>query len=134
MPVVPDSPSVLVPGRPELPAGHFAHHPVDQPAPGRLDPAGPSVGLPEHRDGDKMTEQSDFYDASHDDQFEREMRGYNKRQVDEFVARARSQTREIEDRLARSLDDNERLRLELSSARQEAGSKPPHVEISERVG
>jgi cell division septum initiation protein DivIVA len=135
MPVVPDSPRGLVPGRPELPAGHFAHH-VDPAGPeAGLTAAGPSLGLPEHHDGDTMTQHSEHYvEGSNDDQFEREMRGYNKRQVDEFIARARSQSRELEDRLSRSLDDMERLRLELSSARQEVGAKPPHVEISERVG
>ena len=82
-----------------------------------------------------MSEHHDHLaDVSQDDQFEKEMRGYSRRQVDEFVARARSQARELEDRLARSLDDNERLRLELSSARQAADEKPVHTEISERVG
>jgi cell division septum initiation protein DivIVA len=82
-----------------------------------------------------MSEHHDHYaDASHEDQFEKEMRGYSRRQVDEFVARARSQSRELEDRLSRALDDNERLRLELSSARQAADEKPAHAEISERVG
>ena len=82
-----------------------------------------------------MSEHTDhFADASHEDQFEKEMRGYSRRQVDEFVARARSQSHDLEDRLSRALDDNERLRLELSSARQAADEKPAHAEISERVG
>jgi cell division septum initiation protein DivIVA len=81
-----------------------------------------------------MSEHNEFLADSQEDQFEKEMRGYSRRQVDEFVARARSQSRDLEDRLARSLDDNERLRLELSSARQSSDVKPEHVVISERVG
>ena len=85
-----------------------------------------------------MSEHHDFpADVSQDDQFEKEMRGYSRRQVDEFVARARSQARELENRkkeLSRALGDNERLRLELSSARQAFDEKPAHAEISERVG
>ena len=62
------------------------------------------------------------------------MRGYSRRQVDEFVARSRSQVRDLEERLSRSLDEIERLRLELSAARQGLSGKPAHEEISERVG
>jgi cell division septum initiation protein DivIVA len=73
-------------------------------------------------------------DAEQEDAFEVQMRGYSRRQVDEFVARSRSQIRELEERLSRSLDDSERLRLELSAARQGLSNKPAHEEISERVG
>jgi hypothetical protein len=62
------------------------------------------------------------------------MRGYSRRQVDEFVARTRSQIRDLEERLSRSLDETERVRLELSAARQDLTDKPAHEEISERVG
>ena len=68
-----------------------------------------------------------------EDTFEVQMRGYSRRQVDEYVARTRSQTRDLEERLARSLDDAERLRAELSAARQQAGAKAPHEEVSERM-
>src|ERR1700735_5663879 len=82
-----------------------------------------------------MTEQSDLIlDLDSEDAFEVEMRGYSRRQVDEFVARSRSQTRDLEEQLSRSLDEIERLRLELSSARQAAGDKPAYEEISERMG
>jgi cell division septum initiation protein DivIVA len=73
-------------------------------------------------------------DAEQEDAFEVQMRGYSRRQVDEFVARTRSQIRELEERVSRSLDDSERLRLELSAARQGLSNKPAHEEISERVG
>jgi cell division septum initiation protein DivIVA len=82
-----------------------------------------------------MTSNSDLMpDAEQEDAFEVQMRGYSRRQVDEFVARSRSQIHELEERLSRSLDESERLRLELSAARQGLSTKPPHEEISERVG
>src|SRR5260370_22242460 len=62
------------------------------------------------------------------------MRGYTRRQVDEYGARPKGQLRELEERLSRSLDDTERVRLELSAARQDLSNKPAHEEISERVG
>jgi cell division septum initiation protein DivIVA len=82
-----------------------------------------------------MTDQTDFLsDLGQEDAFEKEMRGYSRRQVDEFVARSRSQARDLEEQLSRSLDEMERLRLELSAARQAAGGKPAYEEISERMG
>jgi cell division septum initiation protein DivIVA len=82
-----------------------------------------------------MTNDSDLMpDLGQEDAFEVQMRGYSRRQVDEFVARTRSQIRELEERLSRSLDDTERVRLELSAARQDLSNKPAHEEISERVG
>src|ERR1035437_6360765 len=82
-----------------------------------------------------MTDQTDLLsDRGQEDTFEKEMRGYSRRQVDEFVARSRSQARDLEEQLSRSLDEIERLRLELSSARQAAGGKPAYEEISERMG
>lgn len=82
-----------------------------------------------------MTDQTDFLsDLGQEDFFEKEMRGYSRRQVDEFVARSRSQTRDLEEQLSRALDEMERLRLELSSARQAASDKPAYEEISERMG
>jgi cell division septum initiation protein DivIVA len=78
-------------------------------------------------------------DLGHEDQFEREMRGYNRRAVDEYVAALRIDVRSLEDgkrdmevRLSQALDDVEQLKLELSTAR--SVGKPPHEEISERIG
>ncbi len=88
-----------------------------------------------HLSGATMTSNSDLMsDSEQEDAFEVQMRGYSRRQVDEFVARARSQIRELEERLSRSLDDSERLRVELSATRQGLSNKPAHEEISERVG
>jgi cell division septum initiation protein DivIVA len=88
-----------------------------------------------HLSGDTMTNDSDLIpDMGQEDAFEVQMRGYSRRQVDEFVARTRSQIRDLEERLSRSLDETERARLELSAARQDLTDKPAHEEISERVG
>jgi cell division septum initiation protein DivIVA len=82
-----------------------------------------------------MTNDADLIpDLDHEDAFEVQMRGYSRRQVDEFVARSRSQIRDLEERLSHALDELERLRLELSATRQGLSSKPAHEEISERVG
>ena len=72
--------------------------------------------------------------SAHEDAFEMQMRGYSRRQVDEFIARCRSQIRDLEQRLARALDEREEFQRELSVARQQAlGAKPPHEEVSERI-
>jgi cell division septum initiation protein DivIVA len=83
-----------------------------------------------------MTEHIDLIpDLDSEDAFEVQMRGYSRRQVNEFVARSRSQTRDLEERLSRSLDEVERLRLELSASRQKSeDSKPAYEEVSERMG
>ncbi len=78
-------------------------------------------------------------DLGHDDQFEREMRGYSRRAVDEYVAALRidlrsleDAKRDLEDRLSQALDENERIKHELATAR--SAGRPPHEEISERIG
>jgi cell division septum initiation protein DivIVA len=82
-----------------------------------------------------MTNDADLMpELGQEDAFEVQMRGYSRRQVDEFVARTRAQIRDLEERLSRSLDDIERGRLELSAARQDLSNKPAHEEVSERVG
>jgi cell division septum initiation protein DivIVA len=82
-----------------------------------------------------MSDQTDYHaDPNHEDLFEREMRGYSRRRVDEFVAKTRSQIRDLEDRLSQALDGTERLRLELASVREAGAEKPAHEEISERIG
>jgi cell division septum initiation protein DivIVA len=83
-----------------------------------------------------MTEHSDLIpDLDSEDVFEVQMRGYSRRQVNEFVARARSEKRDYEERLSRSLDEVERLRSEVAVSRQrELEDKPAHQELSERMG
>ena len=82
-----------------------------------------------------MNDNSDLLpNLSHEDAFEVQMRGYSRRQVDEFIARCRSQIRDLEQRLGRALDDGEELRRDLATARQQAlGAKPAHEEVSERI-
>src|SRR5258707_12495015 len=82
-----------------------------------------------------MTEQSDLIpDLDSEDAFEVQMRGYSRRQGNEFVARSRSQTRDLEERLSRSIDEVERPRPGGSAARQGGrGDKPAHQELSERT-
>ena len=82
-----------------------------------------------------MNDNSDLLpNLTHEDAFEMQMRGYSRRQVDEFIARCRSQIRDLEQRLARALDEGEELRRDLATARQQAlGAKPAHEEVSERI-
>jgi cell division septum initiation protein DivIVA len=82
-----------------------------------------------------MNDNSDLLpNLTHEDAFEVQMRGYSRRQVDEFIARCRSQIRDLEQRVARALHDDEELRRDLATARQQAlGAKPAHEEVSERI-
>jgi len=82
-----------------------------------------------------MNDNSDLLpNLVHEDAFEMQMRGYSRRQVDEFIARCRSQIRDLEQRLARAVDEGEALRHDLATARQQAlGAKPAHEEVSERI-
>src|ERR1700733_7442698 len=82
-----------------------------------------------------MSDQTDYpADPNHEDLFEREMRGYSRRRVDEFVAKTRSEVRDLEDRMSQAMDANERLRAEVVSLREASAEKPAHEEISERIG
>jgi cell division septum initiation protein DivIVA len=81
-----------------------------------------------------MNENNDLLPNLLHEEFEMQMRGYSRRQVDDFVARRNNEIRELEQRLARSLDESEHLRRELSAVRQQALSgKPAHQEVSERI-
>src|ERR1700743_1906862 len=82
-----------------------------------------------------MNDNSDLLpNLVHEDPVEMQMRGYSRRQVDEFIARCRSQIRDLEQRLARALDDSEEMRRDLATARQQAlWAKPAHEEGSERI-
>jgi cell division septum initiation protein DivIVA len=81
-----------------------------------------------------MNENSDLLPNLLHEEFEMQMRGYSRRQVDDFVARRNNEIRELEQRLARSLDETEHLRREMSDVRQQALSgRPAHEEVSERI-
>ncbi|HET9080496.1 MAG TPA: hypothetical protein VFO01_08265 [Trebonia sp.] len=81
-----------------------------------------------------MNENSDLLPNLLHEEFEMQMRGYSRRQVDDFVARRNNEIRELEQRLARALDESEHLRREVSTVRQQALSgRPAHEEVSERI-
>jgi cell division septum initiation protein DivIVA len=81
-----------------------------------------------------MNENSDLLPNLLHEEFEMQMRGYSRRQVDDFVARRNNEIRELEQRLARTLDESEHLRREISTVRQQALSgRPAHEEVSERI-
>ncbi|HTU75302.1 MAG TPA: hypothetical protein VMG38_17445 [Trebonia sp.] len=63
-----------------------------------------------------------------------QMRGYSRRQVEDYVARRNAEIRELEQRLARALDETEHLRREVATVRQQAlAGRPAHEEVSERI-
>jgi cell division septum initiation protein DivIVA len=81
-----------------------------------------------------MNENSDLLPNLLHEEFEMQMRGYSRRQVDDFVARRNNEIRELEQRLSRSLEESEHLRREVSTVRQQALSgRPAHEEVSERI-
>jgi len=81
-----------------------------------------------------MNENSDLLPNLLHEEFEMQMRGYSRRQVDDFVARRNGEIRELEQRLARSLDETEHLRREVATVRQQAlAGRPAHEEVSERI-
>lgn len=80
-----------------------------------------------------MSDQGDFFSEAGGMDWEREYRGYNRQQVDNYVAWRAGQVRDLESRLSQSLAEIEHLRRELGDARATA-ARPPHEEISERVG
>jgi cell division septum initiation protein DivIVA len=81
-----------------------------------------------------MNENSDLLPSLLHEEFEMQMRGYSRRQVDDYVARRNNEIRELEQRLARTLDETEHLRRELSTVRQQAlAGRPAHEEVSERI-
>jgi cell division septum initiation protein DivIVA len=81
-----------------------------------------------------MNENSDLLPNLLHEEFEMQMRGYSRRQVDDFVARRNSEIRDLEQRLARALDESEHLRREVTAVRQQAlAGRPAHQEISERI-
>jgi hypothetical protein len=53
-----------------------------------------------------------------EERFEVAWRGYDRRQVEEFVARSRREAAGIRDRLARALREAEQLRVDLAAARR----------------
>jgi cell division septum initiation protein DivIVA len=82
-----------------------------------------------------MTNQTDnFPDLMSDDSFEVVMRGYSRRQVHDYMIRSRNQIRDLEERLARTIDQAEQSRLELAEARRKLTESPQNPdELGERL-
>lgn len=82
-----------------------------------------------------MTNQTDnFTDLMSDDSFEVVMRGYSRRQVHDYMVRTRNQIRDLEERLARAIDQAEQSRLELAEARRKLTESPQNPdELGERL-
>ncbi|WP_405087485.1 hypothetical protein [Microbispora sp. NBC_01389] len=82
-----------------------------------------------------MTNQTDnFPDLMSDDSFEVVMRGYSRRQVHDYMVRTRNQIRDLEERLARTIDQAEQSRLELAEARRKMTESPQNPdELGERL-
>ncbi len=85
-------------------------------------------------------------DALHDDpaimtgedDFDTVMRGYNRAQVDDFVARTRAELGDLEQRLAVARRETERVRKDLAATQRElevqrSDAKPAHAAVSERL-
>jgi chromosome segregation ATPase len=68
-----------------------------------------------------------------EDSFEVVMRGYNKRQVDDYVLQCQHHIRDLAQRLALAEQEIERVRSDAASAIEKAASKPVHEEVSERL-
>jgi cell division septum initiation protein DivIVA len=71
--------------------------------------------------------------AAPEELFEVQRRGYDRGQVEEFVAHARRQAADQQERLTRALSQVEQLRGELAATREQAAVKPAHEEVSERI-
>jgi cell division septum initiation protein DivIVA len=68
-----------------------------------------------------------------EDSFEVVMRGYNKRQVDDYVLQCQHHIRDLAQRLALAEQEIERVRADANAAIEKAASKPVHEEVSERL-
>jgi cell division septum initiation protein DivIVA len=76
-----------------------------------------------------MTNQHEsFPDLMQEDSFEVVMRGYSRRQVHDYMIRSRNQIRDLEERLARAIDQAEQGRLELAEARRRMVEAPQSYE------
>lgn len=72
-------------------------------------------------------------DLMQDDTFEVALRGYNRRQVHDYMARTRNQIRDLEERLARAIDQAEQSRIELVEARRQIAEVPSNFNPSTRL-
>ncbi|QYC45700.1 DivIVA protein [Nonomuraea coxensis DSM 45129] len=75
-----------------------------------------------------MNQHDSFPDLMQEDTFEVVMRGYNRRQVHDYMLRTRNQIRDLEERLARAIDQAEQGRIELAEARRRMVETPQSYE------
>lgn len=81
-----------------------------------------------------MEDQSSLLQSTmQEDSFEVVMRGYNKRQVDDYVLQCQHHIRDLAQRLALAEQEIERVRADAVVAIEKASSKPVHEEVSERL-
>jgi cell division septum initiation protein DivIVA len=81
-----------------------------------------------------VEDQSSLLQSSmQEDSFEVVMRGYNKRQVDDYVLQCQHHIRDLAQRLALAEQEIERVRADAAVAIEKASSKPVHEEVSERL-
>ena len=81
-----------------------------------------------------MEDQSSLLQSSmQEDSFEVVMRGYNKRQVDDYVLQCQHHIRDLAQRLALAEQEIERVRADATAALEKASSKPVHEEVSARL-
>ena len=69
-----------------------------------------------------------------EDSFEVVMRGYNKRQVDDYVLQCQHHIRDLAQRLTLAEQEIERVRTDAATQIERVSSKPVHEEVSERLG
>lgn len=75
-----------------------------------------------------MNQHESIPDLMQEDTFEVVMRGYNRRQVHDYIIRTRNQTRDLEERLARAIEQAEQGRIELAEARRRMVETPQSYE------
>ncbi|MEV4806429.1 hypothetical protein AB0K18_41085 [Nonomuraea sp. NPDC049421] len=75
-----------------------------------------------------MNQHENFPDLMQEDTFEVVMRGYNRRQVHDYMMRTRNQIRDLEERLARAIEQAEQGRIELAEARRRMVETPQSYE------
>lgn len=81
-----------------------------------------------------MEDQSSLLQGTmQEDSFEVVMRGYNKRQVDDYVLQCQHHIRDLAQRLALAEQEIERVRADAAVALEKASTKPVHEEVSERL-
>ena len=69
-----------------------------------------------------------------EDSFDVAVRGYNKRQVDDYVLQCQHHIRDLAQRLALAEQEAEHVRREAASQLERVTTKPVHEEVSERLG